>query len=74
MLQQMRRFTGSWIAKILLAGLAGSFVVWGIADVFQGSADTSIASVGGVKIPAADFQRDFTNVRNRAARRDCAHW
>jgi peptidyl-prolyl cis-trans isomerase D len=67
MLQQMRRFTGSWIAKILLAGLAGSFVVWGIADVFQGSADTSIASVGGVKIPAADFQRDFTNVRNRAA-------
>ena len=67
MLQQMRKFARSWISGIFLVGLAATFGLWGIADVFQGNADTSIATVGGVKIPAADFQRDFNNLRNRAA-------
>jgi peptidyl-prolyl cis-trans isomerase D len=67
MLQQMRKFARSWISGIFLVGLAATFGLWGIADVFQGNADTSIATVGGVKIPAGNFQRDFTNLRNRAA-------
>lgn len=68
MLQQMRTFARSWISGIFLVGLAATFGLWGIADVFQGSADTSVATVGSVKIPAAIFQRDFTNARNQAAR------
>jgi peptidyl-prolyl cis-trans isomerase D len=67
MLQQMRSFARSWISGIFLVGLAATFGLWGIADVFQGSSDTSVATVGSEKIPAAMFQRDFTNLRNRAA-------
>ena len=67
MLQKMRSFARSWISGIFLVGLAATFGLWGIADVFQGSADTSVATVGNVKIAAGEFQRDFTNVRDRAA-------
>jgi peptidyl-prolyl cis-trans isomerase D len=67
MLQQMRSFARSWISGVFLVGLAATFGLWGIADVFQGSTDTSVATVGSVKVPAAIFQRDFTNVRNRAS-------
>ncbi|MGH6888645.1 MAG: SurA N-terminal domain-containing protein [Rhizomicrobium sp.] len=61
MLQQMRSFSKSWISSIFLAGLALSFGVWGIADIFHGNTDTSVASVGGEKIPADLFQRDYRN-------------
>lgn len=61
MLQRMRSFSKSWISSIFLAGLALSFGVWGIADIFHGNTDTSVASVGGVKIPADLFQRDYRN-------------
>ena len=43
MLQQMRRLSKSWISSIFLGGLALSFGVWGIADIFRGNTDTSIA-------------------------------
>jgi peptidyl-prolyl cis-trans isomerase D len=66
MLQQMRTFARSWISGIFLVGLAATFGLWGIADVFQGNSDTSVATVGGEKIPAVIFQRNFTNMRNRA--------
>lgn len=61
MLQRMRSLSKSWISSIFLAGLALSFGVWGIADIFRGNTDTSIASVGGEKIPADLFQRDYRN-------------
>ncbi|MGD0867071.1 MAG: SurA N-terminal domain-containing protein, partial [Rhizomicrobium sp.] len=69
MLQQMRSFARSWISGIFLVGLAATFGLWGIADVFQGSSDTSVATVGGVKIEAQEFQRDFTNARTQATNR-----
>ncbi|MGD0144086.1 MAG: SurA N-terminal domain-containing protein [Rhizomicrobium sp.] len=65
MLQQMRSFARSWISGIFLVGLAATFGLWGIADVFQGNSDTSVATVGGVKIPIEYFQRDFGNARTR---------
>src|SRR5579871_4613540 len=61
MLQQMRRLSKSWVSSIFLGGLALSFGVWGIADIFRGNTDTSIATVGGVKIPMEQFQRDYKN-------------
>jgi len=69
MLQQMRSFARSWISGIFLVGLAATFGLWGIADVFQGSSDTSVATVGGVKIEAQEFERDFTNARTQATNR-----
>lgn len=61
MLQQMRRLSKSWISSIFLGALALSFGVWGIADIFRGNTDTSVATVGGEKIPFEQFQRDYKN-------------
>jgi peptidyl-prolyl cis-trans isomerase D len=70
MLQQMRKYAKSWVASIFLGGLALSFGVWGIADIFRGGpADTSVATVGGTKIPAELFQRDYQNMLRNASQR-----
>ncbi|HTW34916.1 MAG TPA: SurA N-terminal domain-containing protein [Rhizomicrobium sp.] len=68
MLQQMRSLP-KWVGFLLLLPLSATFVVWGIADIFRGSVDTSIATVGGTKIDSQDFSRDFQNARNAATRR-----
>lgn len=61
MLQQMRKMSKSWISSIFLGGLALSFGVWGIADIFRGNTDTSVATIGGNKISFDEFQRDYRN-------------
>lgn len=66
MLQQMRRLSKSWISSIFLGLLALSFGVWGIADIFRGTTDTSVATVGGDQISADEFQRDYHNFRRNA--------
>jgi peptidyl-prolyl cis-trans isomerase D len=58
----MRKYTKSWISSLFLGLLALSFGVWGIADIFRSSSDTSVATVGGGKIPVEVFQRDYRNV------------
>ena len=62
MLQQMRSFATSWFASIIIGIIAFSFAVWGIADIFTGSVDTSLASVGGVKIEPSDYQQQYQNL------------
>jgi peptidyl-prolyl cis-trans isomerase D len=69
MLQQMRRFASSWVASIFLGALAFSFVIWGIADIFRGSTDTSIASVGGEKIEPGAYQQQYQTVLREAQNR-----
>lgn len=61
MLQQMRKYAKSWVSSIFLGALALSFGVWGIADIFTGSTDTSVATVGSTVIPSDLFQRDYNN-------------
>jgi peptidyl-prolyl cis-trans isomerase D len=67
MLQQMRKVAKSKPAGVLLGLLALSFGVWGIADIFRGNVDTSIASVGGEKIEQDVFQRDYRNFLKNAS-------
>jgi peptidyl-prolyl cis-trans isomerase D len=68
MLQQMRKVAKSRISGVFLGLLALSFGVWGIADIFRGNTDTSIASIGGEKIDSEIFQRDYKNfLRNAGA-------
>jgi peptidyl-prolyl cis-trans isomerase D len=62
MLQQMRSFATSWLASIIIGILAFSFAIWGIADIFRGSVDTSLATVGGVKIEAPAYQQQYQNL------------
>lgn len=65
MLQEMRKYTKSWVSSLFLGMLALSFGVWGIADIFKGNADTTVASIGDTKIPQETFQREYQNmIRN----------
>lgn len=66
MIQWMSRLSKSWVASILMGGLALSFVVWGIADVFTGVSNSAVATVGGVEISPENFQRSYRNfIRNQ---------
>ena len=69
MLQQMRKFAKSWVSSIFLGVLALSFGVWGIADIFKGNTDTTVATIGDVKIAQETFQSEYRNaLRNQSAR------
>jgi peptidyl-prolyl cis-trans isomerase D len=61
MLQEMRKYAKSWVASIFMGALALSFGVWGIADIFKGTTDTSVATVGGVQISSDEYQREYNN-------------
>ena len=66
MIQWMHRLSKSWVATLLMGGLALSFVVWGIADVFTGMGGDAVATVGATDIGQGDFQRSYRNfLRNQ---------
>ena len=67
MIQWMHRLSQSWVATLLMGGLALSFMIWGIADVFTGQSTTSVATVGSTEIDSATFQRAYKNyLRNQS--------
>lgn len=53
----MRRHATGWVAKILLSLLVLSFAVWGVADVFTGYGQGSLARVGKTDISLQHYQR-----------------
>ena len=59
MMDIMRNAAKSWVAKLLIFMLAGSFGIWGIADVFRGYHAGALATVGGVEISGDQFTRAF---------------
>jgi peptidyl-prolyl cis-trans isomerase D len=61
MLQEMRKYTKSWIANIFLGLLTLSFVSWGAGSWMEAGSDTSVAKVGGRKVERDQFNRDFQN-------------
>src|SRR6516225_9218432 len=66
MIQWMHQLSKSWLATLLMGGLALSFVVWGIADVFTGQTATSVATVGSTDIEGTAFQQYYrTFLRNQ---------
>jgi len=69
MIQWMHALSKSWVATLLMGGLALSFVVWGIADVFTGASTSAVGSVGGTDIAAQEYQRAYRNfLRNEGER------
>ncbi|MDE1938934.1 MAG: SurA N-terminal domain-containing protein [Alphaproteobacteria bacterium] len=67
MLQELRKYSKSWIANIFLGALTLSFVAWGIGDIFTGSTSTAVATVGGTSIEMSEFQRQYNNfIRNQS--------
>lgn len=72
MLEALRRGTGTWIAKIFIGLLVLSFAVWGIADIFGGYGQRSVATVGETEIDAQDYQealrRRLQSLRDQVGR------
>ncbi len=72
MLESLRRGAGTWVAKIFIGLLVLSFAVWGIADIFSGFSDRSIATVGETEIAPQTFrnelQRQISNLSNQLGR------
>ncbi|HEY2835523.1 MAG TPA: SurA N-terminal domain-containing protein [Rhizomicrobium sp.] len=61
MIQWMHQLSKSWVATLLMGGLALSFMVWGIADVFTGQTSTALATVGSTEISTQEFSRLYRN-------------
>lgn len=59
MLNTMRKHATGWVAQILLGLLVLSFAVWGIADVFTGVGNHSVARVGNTDISSVNFDRAY---------------
>jgi peptidyl-prolyl cis-trans isomerase D len=70
MLQDMRKFSKSWVANIFLGLLTLSFVTWGVGDLVSARQDNSVAKVGKTVIDRTEFSRDYRNaMREEGMRR-----
>jgi len=61
----MRKASSNWLGKIVMAVVMGvlivSFGVWGIADIFRGFGQSSLAKVGGTEISTEQFRQIYTD-------------
>src|SRR5262245_15911484 len=69
MLDALRRGAASWVAKGFLFVLVISFAIWGVADVFRGYGQGSLARIGSTQISADEFQRAFQRELDALSRR-----
>ena len=67
MLEMFRNAGKSWVAKILLMLLAGSFGVWGIQDIFGGFNATALATVGNQEISSQQYSDSYRQAMQRLA-------
>jgi peptidyl-prolyl cis-trans isomerase D len=60
----MRKASSNWLGKIIMATVMGvliiSFGVWGIADIFRGFGQSTLATVGHTEISITDFRQLYT--------------
>ncbi|MDD1535667.1 MULTISPECIES: peptidylprolyl isomerase [unclassified Bradyrhizobium] len=65
MLRGMRKASSNWLGKIIMAVVMGvliiSFGVWGIADIFKGFGQSTVAKVGGTEISLNEFRQIYTD-------------
>ena len=65
MLRGMRKASSNWLGKIVMAVVMGvlivSFGIWGIADIFKGFGQSSLARVGGTEISTEQFRQIYTD-------------
>jgi len=64
MLENMRNHAQSWLAKLILGGVALSFVLWGVGDYFTGSHLQSVARVDGNPISDSAFNIAYEGQMN----------
>ncbi|MDQ6967711.1 MAG: SurA N-terminal domain-containing protein [Mariprofundaceae bacterium] len=64
MLEIMRNQAQSWLAKLILGGIALSFGLWGIGDYFTGSRVAYVAEVDGKPISNLSFSQTYERQLN----------
>jgi peptidyl-prolyl cis-trans isomerase D len=60
----MRKASSNWLGKIIMASVMGvliiSFGVWGIADIFKGFGQSTLAKIGRTEISIEQFRQLYT--------------
>ncbi len=60
----MRKASSNWLGKIIMASVMGvliiSFGVWGIADIFKGFGQSTLARIGRTEISTEQFRQLYT--------------
>jgi peptidyl-prolyl cis-trans isomerase D len=60
----MRKASSNWLGKIIMATVMGilivSFGIWGIADIFRGFGQSTLATVGHTEISTEQFRQIYT--------------
>jgi peptidyl-prolyl cis-trans isomerase D len=61
----MRKASSNWLGKTIMAAVMGvliiSFGVWGIADIFRGFGQSTLATVGHTEISTDQFRQLYTD-------------
>jgi peptidyl-prolyl cis-trans isomerase D len=65
MLRGMRKASSNWLGKTIMSVVMGvliiSFGVWGIADIFRGFGQSTLAKVGHTEISTDQFRQLYTD-------------
>src|SRR5436309_470549 len=64
MLRGIRKASSNWLGKTIMAVVMGvlivSFGIWGIADIFRGFGQSTLAKIGRTEISTEQFRQIFT--------------
>ena len=65
MLRGLRKASSNWLGKTIMAVVMGvlivSFGIWGIADIFRGFGQSTLATVGRTEISINEFRQLYTD-------------
>src|ERR1700745_966510 len=65
MLRGLRKASSNWVGKTIMAVGMGvliiSFGVWGIADIFRGFGQSTLAKIGHTEISTEQFRQLYTD-------------
>src|SRR6195256_4536137 len=65
MLRGIRKASSNWLGKAIMSVVMGvlilSFAVWGIADIFKGFGQSTLAKIGGTEISTEQFRQLYTD-------------
>src|SRR5882757_10354747 len=65
MLRGIRKASSNWLGKTIMSVVMGvlilSFAVWGIADIFKGFGQSTLAKIGGTEISIEQFRQLYTD-------------
>jgi peptidyl-prolyl cis-trans isomerase D len=69
----MRKASSNWLGKTVMSVMFGvliiSFGIWGIADIFKGFGQSSLAKIGNTEITTEQFRNLFTDRLQQIGRR-----